>query len=466
MAVKSNKKTVRPSAPALLQKVTVLSKKDKNTVSLLQGTVRVLYWESILSDTVSASVVFSDAGNTMNKTTAPGQGNKGRKKKVSAVEGLPITGGEQVDLKFTDNNGNTVNFGKDGNNLFINNRKDIVTKSQTSGKSYELILTSKEYIDNANSQVGYCSAEILSDQVKNILKKVLKSEKVKDENFEETKNSINYIGNNKKAFWTINNLATKCVSAKDQELGVSAGYFFWETADGYYFKSIDTLLSGKQKKSIIYNESAGNKVPEGYDIKALTLDTDSLVDVQQKKSLGATKTKSVKIDPFSTQYEVTTLDAFDTEEDLKLAGKELPPDNKVFDSKPSRTTFFFTTTGQQHMGKSEEQIEKSKDENFKKSDVVNQAIMRYNQLFASQITITIPGEFSLHAGDCVYMDIPEVSESENKACGDDVNKMDGGLYIIADLCHYITAKETYTKLNLIRDSIGRTGSPAKGKTFN
>ena len=190
------------------------------------------------------------------------------------------------------------------------------------------------------------------------------------------------------------------------------------------------------------------------------------IDVEQKKSLGATKTKSVKIDPFTTQYAVTTLDAFDTEEDLKLAGKELPPDNKAFDSKPSRTTFFFTTTGQQHMGKSEEQIEKSKDENFKKSDVVNQAIMRYNQLFASQITITIPGEFSLHAGDCVYMDIPEVSESENKACGDDVNKMDGGLYIIADLCHYITAKETYTKLNLIRDSVGRTGSPTKGKTFN
>ena len=455
----------RAAEPALLEKITVLAKKGKNTVSLLGGTVRVLYWESILGDTVSASVVFTDAGNTMT-TKKTGQGSGIRKKKVSAVEGLPITGGEQVDLKFTDNNGNTVNFGKGGNNLFINKRKDIPTKSQTSGKSYELILSSKEYIDNANSQVGYCSAEILSDQVKNILKDVLKSEKVKDENFEDTKNSIQYIGNNKKAFYTINNLATKSVSAKDQELGVSAGYFFWETADGYYFKSIDTLLSGKQKKSIIYNESSDNKIPKGYDIKALTLDTDSLIDVQQKKSLGATKTKSVKIDPFTTQYEVSILDAFDTEEDLKLAGKELPPDNKAFDSKPSRTTFFFTTTGQQHMGKSEEQIEKSKDENFKKSEVVNQSIMRYNQLFASQITITIPGEFSLHAGDCVYMDIPEVSESENKACGDDVNKMDGGLYIIADLCHYITAKETYTKLNLIRDSVGRTGSPTKGKTFN
>ena len=94
--------TAKASEPALLQKVTVLSKKNKKTVSLLGGTVRVLYWESILGDTVRASVVFTDAGNSIRKVL----------KKVSAVEGLPITGGEQVDLKFTDNKGNTVNFGK------------------------------------------------------------------------------------------------------------------------------------------------------------------------------------------------------------------------------------------------------------------------------------------------------------------------------------------------------------------
>ena len=139
---------------------------------------------------------------------------------------------------------------------------------------------------------------------------------------------------------------------------------------------------------------------------------------------------------------------------------KLPTPNDTFakdgsDAEFSRTTWQLASTGQLHMGKSEEQIEKSKEENLKKSEVVNQSIMRYNQLFASQITITIPGEFSLHAGDCVWMDIPEISESENKVCGDEVNKMDGGLYTIADLCHYITAKETYTKLNLIRDSVGR-----------
>ena len=164
------------------------------------------------------------------------------------------------------------------------------------------------------------------------------------------------------------------------------------------------------------------------------------------------------------------IDAFENEEKLKLAGKGLPTQNKVFtkdgaDANFSRTTYYLTTVGQKHIGDTDtDQIQKAEEENFEKNEVVNQSIMRYNQLFASQITITIPGEFSLHAGDAVFMDIPQIGESQNKACGDEVNKEDGGLYIIADLCHYITAKETYTKLNLIRDSFGRDGNPTKGKT--
>ena len=63
-AAKRKATQARAAEPALLEKVTVLAKKGKNTVSLLGGTVRVLYWESILGDTVSASVVFTDAGNT------------------------------------------------------------------------------------------------------------------------------------------------------------------------------------------------------------------------------------------------------------------------------------------------------------------------------------------------------------------------------------------------------------------
>ena len=478
MAVKSNKKTVRPSAPALLQTIDVVSNENsKSSVSLISGTVRVLYYESILQDTVRASVVFSDAGNTMTRTvkTAKGQGNQSRsrtdKKKVSAVEGLPIVGEEQVNLKFTDNRDNTIKFSSSGDNsLYINSITPIPTDSQTTGKAYELDLVSKEFIDNEKERVRYCSADQISEQVKKVFEEVLKTEKELD--IEDTKNPIQYIGKNRKPFYVLNDLSKKAVASGSQELGFSAGYFFFETSEGYKFKSIDTLLSQQKKKSIIYNETpdtAGKGIPPEYDIKALTLDTDNRVNVQKKLSLGTYNLRSIEINPFDTKYETNIIDAFENEEKLKLAGKGLPTENKVFtkegaDVNFTRTTYYLTTIGQQHMGEIEEQLDKSKDENFKKNEVVKQSIMRYNQLFASQITITIPGEFSLHAGDAVFMDIPQIGESQNKACGDEVNKEDGGLYIIADLCHYITAKETYTKLNLIRDSFGRDGNPTKGKT--
>ena len=468
---KNRKRTVRESAPALLQRVDIISNENKSTsVSVLQGTVRVLYWESILADTVFASVIFTDAGNTMTRTKK-GQGHGKRRKKVSAVEGLPIVGEEQVALKFTDNNDNTIDF-----DLYINKITALPTSSQTTTKSYELELVSNEFIDNEKVRVRVCRRGEVSDHVKFMLEDVLETEK--DIDLDDTNSPLDWSGHNTKPFYAINKLSPKAVSAENQGLGESAGYFFWETSEGYHFKSIDTLLSGDQKKSIIYNEtpdSAG--VPKGYDIKALTLDVDNRINVQEKLQRGAYSTRRIVLNPWDLNYEVSTIDAFGAEgqkaindSGMKLAGDRLPVLNDVFkkdgaDSEFARTTFLTATTGQLNMGTSEEQIEKSKEENLKVKEVVNQSIMRYNQLFASQITITIPGEFSLHAGDTVFLDIPQISESENKVCNDEVNEEDGGLYIIADLCHYITAKETYTKLNLIRDSFGRTGSPTKGKNI-
>ena len=88
---------------------------------------------------------------------------------------------------------------------------------------------------------------------------------------------------------------------------------------------------------------------------------------------------------------------------------------------------------------------------------MNQGIQRMNQVFALEVSITIPGDFSLHAGDAVYIDAPELKDESTSM---DVNKQTGGNYIIADVCHYLSSKHTLTKLNLVRDSFGRK---AKGR---
>ena len=106
---------------------------------------------------------------------------------------------------------------------------------------------------------------------------------------------------------------------------------------------------------------------------------------------------------------------------------------------------------------SKQQLEKNEDPNFQAAVTLNQAIRRYNQLFQQNQEITIAGDFSLHAGDVIYVDIPSVKASKD----DTVNKESGGLYIIADLCHLVTPDGTWTKLNLARDSFGRKGNHSK-----
>ena len=463
----------RDITPAFLEKVDIISKEDKTrSVSVVGGTVRVLYWESLLADSVRATVTFTDAGNTLT-TLKRGQGHGNRKKKVSAVEGLPIIGKEKVNLKFTDNHENTIDFNtKNDNNLVMNSIVNIPTDSETSNKTYMLDLASPEFIANDEERVKACLEGPIEEMVKTILKDNLKTDRdIEDLEKTKTPTTFSYTPNNKKPFYTINKLSKKAISEENQKLGVTAGYFFWETSEGYKFKSIDTLLNQEKKISIIYNETPDTSkgIPPGYDAKALTLEMNNKINVQQKLAAGTYSTRLFSFNPWDTNYDVPINDMMSAEglekineESLKLAGERLPVlgDDELGGKSYTKSIFQLAATGQINIGEIGEQLDKSKLSSYDYKDISNQANMRYNQLFASEIVVNIPGDFSLHAGDTVFIDLPETGETENKSCADQVNNEDSGLYLISDLCHYITAKETYTKLNLIRDSFGRVGTPS------
>jgi hypothetical protein len=437
---------------SFISRLDIISNKDQSkTVSLAGGTIRLMYYESILQDTIKASVTFADSGNAIDNKTA--------------LDGLPIVGQEKIYVKFKDNNDVELDL-----TLYVN--KVTPLSDDTTKSMVTLDLVSKEFIMNEKVRLNIRFDGKISDHIKKILtdKNYLATEKNID--IEESSNNYNFIGNNRKPYYAMNWLSKKSISATSQKKGDSAGYFFFETSEGFKFKSIDGLFSQEKKKSIIYNQSPdsrGNNLPAGDDVKALDYSKDNSVNVQEKLKMGAFSTRTILFDPFTCYYEVITPNAKEKENSLKLGGKELPVLNPEFNKEGnnkdfSRTTYMLLDKGTlptgSGTGKSQTQLQKSKDENFEPKNILNQAIMRYNQLYSSKATITIAGDFSLHAGDVVFMDAPELQiDTKN----DEVNKESGGLYIIADLCHYISPKETYTKLNLVRDSFGRTGNHSPGK---
>ena len=431
---------------SFIEQFDVYSNKDGKSVSVVNGAVRLMYYESILQDTVRVTYTFADAGNNTidNKT---------------ALEGLPIVGQEKVSVKFKDNNENPLNL-----TMYVN--KVTSLSDDTTKSMVQLELVSREFILNEKVRLNKRFDGLISDHIRKILTDSSFLGTQKKVNIEETSNTYNFIGNNRKPYYTMNWLSKKSVSAQNQKKGDSAGYFFYETSEGFFFKSIDGLLSQEKKKSIIFNQSPDSKganVPAGYDVKGIEYSKDNNVDIQEKLKMGAFSTRTILFDPFNCFYQLITPNAKQKESSLKLGGKELPTLNPEFNREGankefSRTTYYLIDKGSLPSGTTDQQIGKSKDENFEYKNILNQSIMRYNQLFSVKSTITIPGDFSLHAGDAVFIDSKQLSTAD-----EDINKEYGGLYIIADLCHYISPKETYTKLNLVRDSFGRTGNHTSGK---
>ena len=448
--------TPRSSTPSLPKTILITSNEDESKqVDLVGGLISIAYFESLMSDTLRATITFNDTGT-----------NSSDKIKESILEGLPIVGQEKVVLKFEDNNKVTIG---DKPELVMYVNKVTPISDDTRKTQIQLDLVSAEFIRNEKARITKRYDGKISDHVKQLLTEGncigLKTKKdISD--IDETLNNYNYIGNNKKPFYIINWLSRKAVSAQNQKKGKSAGYFFFETADGFHFKSIDSLFAQEQKKSIIFNETPG--IPEGYDLKALEYSKDNNVNVQNKLKMGAYTTRTVLFDPFTTYYEVVTPNAATNEDDLKLGGKKLPKLNDEFNcpganKEFTRTTYYLLDKGTLATGDTTQQLEKKDEQNFEYKDILNQSIMRYNQFFSSTANVTIPGDFSLHAGEMVYLDVPQLEEKK----GENVSKQNSGLYIIAGLTHYIHVTEgTFTKLSLARDSFGKTGKPSKTSITN
>ena len=211
--------TTRQALPAFIEGVNIASNSDQGkTVDLSTGVIRLQYWESILQDGIRATVMYGDSGNTIDEKTA--------------IDGLPIVGQEKVQLKFTDNNEETLDL-----TFYVNNVKPFYDDSNKSAVLLDLV--SKEFIMNQKVRVSKRYDGKVSEHVKSILEDVLKTDK--DLDIEETQNNYNFLGLNKKPYYMLNYLCKASVPSTQNSEGNTAGFLFYETSKGYKFKSIDTL---------------------------------------------------------------------------------------------------------------------------------------------------------------------------------------------------------------------------------
>lgn len=428
------------AGPANIQKIGIASVVNEGTfVDVSAGIMELRYYESILQDSPKATYVFADSGNSINKK--------------SVIEGLPLRGSEPTLIVMTDNYDNEISI------EMVCSKASTLTKDTTKS-TVMLTLDTEEHYYNGSSSIRELFEGNIADTIKKIFTATSPAglASVKEVDVEEVGNPLSYYGNGFKAYYILNNLAKK---SKPQGGGglKSAGYFFFGTSEKMIFKSIDSFFDedkNPRKLSIIYNNSPDRTkgIPEGYNVKALSFETD-IADASKQSEQGSKVTKQITFDPANFNFTHIVISAIEAVgnaaqfEPIKTAAEALPKFNPNFLQEAARTTIGIKDSG------TTKPLDDSEAENYTTQDIENQAIMRYNQMFATRVSVTIPGNFSLHAGDLVFFDGPSLQEDTKN---DEVDNDSGGLYIIASLCHYVSPERTLTKLSLIRDSFGRTGN--------
>ena len=423
-------------------------------ISVTGGTIELYYYENILSETIRVTATLIDTGNVSG-------GNDGSGGKVGLDDIVKIGNGEKVYLEFEDgdNTPNKLSFTSDKNALYLNQRDKMFEHTQQTGYTIELV--SKEYLKNEHTRVIKRYDGKISEHVRKIMLEVIETQKQLD--IELTDNTFNFIGTNKKPFWNILWLAKKSIPQKQDSDGKSAGYFFFETYDGYNFKSIDSLLAGTGKggstasnktkyKSYIFNNTDSSVVPIGYDGKIISYEAGNTGDFQNNLMMGTYNSTNKGFDARESCYSENPIDITAQEKGVTIAGTDFNFVNKIFTEQPSRFSYSFKSVGNLPEGKDlQSQLSKSKELDIDKAKTINQAASRYNQLFTIQLNIIIGGDFSLRAGDLIYCDFPELTTKPTQG----FNPRMSGIYLISALCHRISAQKTYTSLELIRDSYGR-----------
>lgn len=403
--------------------------------------VEFYYYENLLSNTITGRLVIADTGglDPTNKQDMPG-----------ILDGIPIRGGEAVEITVEDSFKNKLIF-KGDKALFVN--KVAAGAPGTQKDVIGIELATRDYFANEQTRIKKSFQGKISDTVYEIVKSQYPAGlgSPKEIEIDETVEPYRFVGNMWKPFKVCTWLSSRANPAAKTP-GHAAGYFFYEDYDGFKFKSIDALVAVEPTKKYQYtnlpNKKAGYEPIQYYMI-------DKNIDVHQNLLLGTYNNKSIFFDGFSFAFKIADYDIKQQKGDLDTSGKSFVGDfiNEKFTNLPTRFMTRILDNGYQPLGASaEEQLKNWKSTPSKPMypahQVMAQTLMRYNQLYSIKTHITIRGDFTLRAGNTIHCEFPDLKESRTRK----PNTATSGKYIIASLCQRITKKETLTSLTLVRDS--------------
>ena len=407
---------------AAIYEVLTISKDGKEE-TLTGKTVNFNYYESLYSPVVSGNLTYVDAGGS----------TEDKKDNLTSIkDGLPITALEDLKVKIQTAFG-TLDYTKDPFKVTSSPIMHQESNRQT------VLLTFVNDKELKNSEVPIFDRYVgkISDSIKKILQEKLQISEDKID-VETTKNSYGFVGKGRGALNIILDLCRRSVPVKGD-----AGYFFFQTQDGFKYKSINSLLSQEPKqKYLYYGAMRTNQENSDNDFKIL-------LPPKVKKDQDITKTlkdgtyvnRNVFFNPQTFEHSEIIF-SVDKDGVKKTLGGELPI--KTNDLK----SFVKTNHHILDIGSFEVQ---NQNPNNDPREWQASSTMRYNLLHSIVMEIQIPCNTELMAGDIIEIEIESIKEDMVQSPSDE---QQSGKYLIMHLCHHFDSLRSFTSLTLVRDSYG------------
>jgi|TARA_B100000035_G_scaffold81768_1_gene68570 hypothetical protein len=419
--------------------VLIESNDRSRSLDLRMGIASIDYYEDIFSPTLTAKIVVTTTGNVID-----GKG---------IYQGLPLRGGERVSLKIAGNVDSNpgLDFSKETNMFYVSGISNILSSTNT--ESFCLNLCSREAITNETARVvkRYPSSSPLSATAQDIINLLATPKSIK---VDQTSNKYAFIGNMRKPFTVLTWLASK--SVPETKGDATAGYLFYETQDGFNFRAIDKLITEKPVASYHYTE-VSKPEEQRQDDQILSYATDKNENMLAKLRLGAYSSHRVYFDPYTFEITAPEKRKFKLEDyagKTKNLGKRigLPSigegENDNLGDIPTRIVSGILDRGTLEHGVSAEG-------NADPLKYQSQSLMRYNIMFTQSLTMTIPSNTNLKAGNIIECLFPKTTA---EAEADEFDQDQSGLYMIKELCHHFDTTGSYTSMKLIRDTFGQYGT--------
>ena len=430
------------------------SNDQKRTVDIKKSIVSIDYYEDIFSPTITATLRMINTGDSIPAANPDGSTDKNRQ---SVYNGLPLRGGERLRLKIAPNTETNIpiDFSKSSKDyLYVSSITDVISESQR--ESFTLHLTSREAITNETVRVGkkFAPDNSIDTSVKQILKTILKTDKFTNDSIERTTNKYGFIGNMRKPFTVLVWLASKGVPATSGD--ATAGFVFYQTKDGFNFRSIDNLIKQKPKAVYLYSQSIETYDEKGdavkNDFKILKYTTEKNQNLIEKLKLGTYSSYRIFFNPLTFEFTNPQKGLFKLSDYVNKTSNlgdklKLPKvssgSSKDLGETPTRIFTMCLDVGTLNK-------EPSKEVNASPEKYQSQSIMRYNILFTQTLSMVVPLNTNLSAGDVIKCNFPKISSAD----GNELDEETSGLYMIKELCHHFDTESSYTSMKLVRDTFG------------